>query len=632
MPYGTPEPSDAAEYTATFSRPAGPLSFTFNADPADADTDELFQRLLDLLHAEESLTSSDDACKRQGTVTHITPTPTEWTPPPAVTVGSLPVGKATYPVPTEGQVLFVSPTGNNGYGGTQSRPKRTLQAAINTAANGAVIVLRAGSYHESLNISKSITVQAYPGEAVWLDGSSSYTAWSGSGPWTSTLGPQWVPMSTSGYPLTTYPQGNLPEQVWIDGIALRQIADGALPTIGQFSVNRTAHTVTIGSSPVGKDVRVADLNTALTVSAPVRFYGIGIRRYSPLVHEGLSALIYFGGTSQGSVVENCVLQDSHGVALNTARPITVRDITVQDCGAAGMQITTADGFVMERFVIRRCNRNLWKAQPITAGIKVTRTQGLLIRDGIVSDIPDAMGIWLDVSVTKSIVLNVAVDGASSMSAPQMQLGLHSELSDGGLYDGVQHRSWFVNCRVRNTKAAIKLLDAGWTNIANCKFEAYSQVGVYLQQDERRNTAGNNLDPKVVPWIGRGTGLLNNDIAQGGLQVIAYHDPARGVPVLLGWDFFDRIAGNWFRPSPPGSLIQLGKADGQRTSFNSLDALASSTVATGARGGKLGTNHQGLTAPDPDIAEELPAEITKLLGVPGELKRVGPFLLDPVARF
>src|SRR5690606_32889708 len=508
-----------------------------------------------------------------------------WIAPAPVKVGSVPVGDASYGVPDSGQVIFVSPSGSNSAAGTISAPKQTLAGALSAASSGAVIVMREGLYHESLNVTKAVTIQAYPGEEVWLDGSTQYTSWSGSGPYTATLGPNWSPISTTGFPLTTDPYGNLPEQVWIDGVAQKQIADGATPSAGQFSVNRSAHTITLGTSPSGKEVRVADLNNALTVSAQVRLYGIGFRRYSPVEQEGLSALVYFGGTSQGAIVENCVFQDSGMVGVNTARAITLRNITVQDCGNTGVQVTRADGFRMERFVIRRCNRGLWRAQPHTAGIKVTRTEGLVVKDGLISDVPGAMGLWLDVSVTRSYVLNVSVDGATAMAgAPVMELGLHSELSDGGFYNGVQHRSWYVNCRVKNTKHAVKFLDAGYTTIANCKVESYASVGIYLQQDARRipggryegiNTQSGYLgDPYVVPWVGFGTGVLNNDIGAGSstLQLIAYHDPPQGTPILLGWDFIDLIDGNWFRPAPPGSVVQLGRAGGTRQSFNSPSAL------------------------------------------------------------
>lgn len=559
-----------------------------------------------------------------------------WITPPPVTAGSVPVGTANYGIPDTGVVLFVSPSGNNANAGTEASPKLTLSGAISAASTSfgmPTIVMRAGSYHETITVSKSVTIQAYPGEAVWLDGSSTYSSWTGSGPWTSALGPNWSPLDASRFTLTTDPYGNLPEQVWIDGVVQKQIADGSTPAAGEFSVNRTANTVTIGTSPVGKSVRVSDLNYAMILSVPVEVYGIGIRRYSPVEHEGLSSMLYFGGTSQGSIIENCVLQESFYTALNTARAITLRNITVQDCGNSGIQVTTANGFVMERSVIRRINRSLWKGQPHTAGIKITRTEGLLVKDCIIADTPNVIGFWLDVSVTKSVVINLDIDGATVMAGAGGDLGIHSELSDGGNYDGVQHKSWYVNCRVRNVKFGIKFLAAGWTNIANCEFTAYSSVGVYLQQDQRQNTGQpGNLDPDVVPWIGYGTGLLNTVIGQGGLQVIAYHDPATGDPILLGWDFFDRIAGNWFRPAPPGSMVQLGKADGFRNSYNTLAALAASPSTVGVRGSKLGTNHQGTTAPSDSIADELPPEIATIMGIPSGLKRVGPILPAPVASF
>src|SRR5690606_18143080 len=133
-----------------------------------------------------------------------------WIAPAPVKVGSVPVGDASYGVPDSGQVIFVSPSGSNSAAGTISAPKQTLAGALSAASSGAVIVMREGLYHESLNVTKAVTIQAYPGEEVWLDGSTQYTSWSGSGPYTATLGPNWSPISTTGFPLTTDPYGNLP--------------------------------------------------------------------------------------------------------------------------------------------------------------------------------------------------------------------------------------------------------------------------------------------------------------------------------------------------------------------------------------------------------------------------------------
>src|SRR5690606_41748062 len=86
------------------------------------------------------------------------------------------------------------------------------------------------------------------------------------------------------------------------------------------------------------------------------------------------------------------------------------------------------------------------------------------------------------------------------------------------------------------------------------------------------------------------------------------------------------------PAPPGSMVQLGRADGTRQSFNSPSALSATPTTVGTRGTKLGTNHQGTSAPPDSFAVELPEEITSMLGVPRGLKRVGPILPAPVATF
>lgn len=564
--------------------------------------------------------------------------PAGWVAPPAITAGSLPVGSASYGVPDTGQVLFVSPSGSDAAAGTVSAPKATLAGAIAAASTSfgdtPVIVMRAGTYHESITITKRLTIQAYPGEAVWLDGSTVYSSWTGSGPWTAPLGPNWDPIDSSRYPYND-PAANLPEQVWVDGVALSQIADGGAPAVGQFSVNRTSNTITIGTNPAGKSVRVADLNHALVFAARCSVYGIGFRRCSPLEVEGISALVYFGGTAQGSILENCVFQESGMHGISTARQITLRNITVQDCNQSGIQATTANGIRIERFVVRRCNRGLWKFQPITAGIKITKTDQSLVMHGRIYDVPNGAGLWWDTYCPRLTAVGVYVDGATAVpGGAQMDVGIHPEGVDGGKFNGVQYTGWIVNCHTKNTRNGVKILDAGWITVANSKVELYSLCGFYLQQDDRRND-GSKADEGTVeqsPWLTLNNSLLNNDIGQGGLQVIAYQDPVNWTPAQLGWDAFLKIEGNWFRPAPPGSMVQLGRADGTRASYNTLAALAASPTTVGVRGSKLGVNHQGTTAPSDSIAVELPEDIAALLGIPRGLQRVGPFLPDPVDSF
>lgn len=557
-----------------------------------------------------------------------------WTPPPPVVAGSLEVGAATYPVPASGAV-FVAPGGNDMNVGTLAAPKRTLAGAISVAPSGSTIVLRAGEYHEEVTTpsTKVLTIQAYPGEAVWFDGSRVYQTWSGTGPWAAPT-VNWSPISSSNYPQVGDGLANLPEQVWINDVPQTQIADGTTPGPGQFSVNRATDILTIGTNPAGKTVRVAEKRVWMVATGRTHLRGFGVRRYSPSAVESVaSSMIYLAGSAHDSTMENMVFRESGMHAMSIVRPVALVKITVEECGNSGIQMTTASGSVVSEFVIRNCNRGGWHPQPVTAGIKVTRTDDILIQNGIVEDIHDAIGVWFDVSNTRFIVANVSVN--------RTQVALESELSGGGFYDGVQHHSWFVNCHTSGSQDwAIKVMDSDYVTVANCDLDA-ARVSINVQQDHRDNTGTpGNLTFDIVPWVTVHNRLWNNRvIGQPSVaSLIAYHDPATAVrdpdggvdSVLLGWHFFDEIAGNWFPTAPPGSMVQLGKVDGYRNSYNTW-ALAWNSPASvgGPPGSKLGTNHQGSTTPADTIAVPLPDDIADLLGIPRGHQQVGAILPAPV---
>ena len=205
-------------------------------------------------------------------------------PPPRTAGGSTAagavVGNAKYPVPAG--AIVVSTTGNDAAPGTAASPLRTLGRAVAKAPVGATIVLRAGSYHESVVIEKQLTIQAWP-RGVWLDGSSPVTGWMAYGSrwvrsgWTTQLDAS--PTYTRGAPDGTapgwrfvnpdHPMAAHPDQVWIDGVEQRQV--GALGKVipGTFFHDETGDQLWLGSNPTAKQVRASDLVGALHVRAAV---------------------------------------------------------------------------------------------------------------------------------------------------------------------------------------------------------------------------------------------------------------------------------------------------------------------------------------------------------------------------
>ncbi|MDQ3641840.1 MAG: DUF1565 domain-containing protein, partial [Actinomycetota bacterium] len=154
-------------------------------------------------------------------------------------VGALAVGTTAYAVPTGAK--FVSPSGSDANPGTESAPWRTLTHAVKTASSGSTIVMRAGTYREGVQFyAKTLTIQSYPKETVWMSGSDVVTGWVSDGSawrkdgWTATFDRTDYTgvMVDPAYPLAAWP-----DMAFIDGAARRQVASRAEVVPGTFFVD-----------------------------------------------------------------------------------------------------------------------------------------------------------------------------------------------------------------------------------------------------------------------------------------------------------------------------------------------------------------------------------------------------------
>ena len=121
-------------------------------------------------------------------------------PPPAGRcadpAGAATVGTTEYPVPAD--AVYVSPSGSNSGPGTVDAPLRTVAQAVDAAAERRHRGAPRGTYNENVTIPKGkrLTLQSYPREAVWFDGSREVTGWAADGSawrvsgWTRAVRPQ----------------------------------------------------------------------------------------------------------------------------------------------------------------------------------------------------------------------------------------------------------------------------------------------------------------------------------------------------------------------------------------------------------------------------------------------------------
>lgn len=358
---------------------------------------------------------------------------------PTANAGSLPVGDASYAVPSG--ALYVATTGNDTSGtGTSSAPYRTLSKAVTSAIAGDTIVVRAGTYHEgnsnyatAIGIAvykNNLTIQNYPGEAVWFDGSSVQTGWTQSGSqWYITWTKQFdhSPTATSGADDGTaagwkwindnYPCAPFPEQVFVDGTPLTQVGSLAECTAGTFFVDGTTNSskiftptqLYIGTDPSGKTVNVSDLHNFLNLAGTytgLTVRGIGIRRYANALPQ--YAVLRFDGNNNnaGAVLENVVIEDCSGISFtsNQCHNNTISHVTVRRAGYRAMGGYRSDNLVFDNVLIEYTNTENFNSSPDTGCIKVTQSQHVTLRNSILRD-SRCKGMWFDMSVYDMQVYN-----------------------------------------------------------------------------------------------------------------------------------------------------------------------------------------------------------------------------------
>lgn len=357
---------------------------------------------------------------------------------PTADAGALPIGTASYTPPAD--AIYVATSGNDTTGtGAIGTPFRTLARALSAAVAGKTIVLRSGVYHEGgsnhasatgVSVYKNnITIQNYPGEPVWFDGSSVQTGWTQSGstwsiPWTKTF--DHSPTSTSGASDTggtgwqwinpNYPCAPFPEQVFIDDTPLTQVGSLAECTTGKFFVQGsetskifTPTTLYIGSDPTGKVVNVTDMHVFLNLGSGytgLTFRGIGVRRYGNALPQ--YGVFRFDGNNNvsNSLVENVVFEDMATLAAtsNNCHGNTFRKVTFRRIGYRATGGYRSDNLTFDRILIEYCNTENFNSSPDSGCVKVTQSQHVTLNNSILRD-SKCKGMWFDMSVYDMKVYN-----------------------------------------------------------------------------------------------------------------------------------------------------------------------------------------------------------------------------------
>jgi hypothetical protein len=426
--------------------------------------------------------------------------------------GAVAVGRARYPIPLG--AIFVSPSGRDTSNGSAAHPLATVARAAAIAKAGGTIVLRAGTYHQSVALpgNKPLTVQSYPGEAVWFDGSSTVSGWVKSGNawvrsgWTTNF--DHSATFTKGAPDGTAanwsfvnaknPMAAYPDQVWINGVALAQVGSVGQVREGTFYVDNSSKRLIVGSNPSGQTVQASTLTTALTVtSSHTTLRGFGVRRYATSVYMMGTIRVF----APNATLDNLEITDNaaEGVAVDAVNG-TLSHITSIRNGLLGIQGNYADGLKASGVYSASNNTQHFNIAPVSGGMKVTRSRNISVLDSRIES-NDGPGLWFYESC-----FNVTVAGNDVIS--NSADGIRGEISDTMLISG--------NLISKNGGAGVRLANTGHSQVINNSFSINNR-NVNITQDRRRQSdlanAGHDPRQKLpdssVPWLSGFTTVKSN---------------------------------------------------------------------------------------------------------------------------
>lgn len=593
-------------------------------------------------------------------------------PPSAIPeeAGAYPLGSTAYTIPADGRpVYYIDPlNGSNANSGSINSPKQSMSSVISafkasgSAAAPLTLVLR-GGVHEDGGIQPGdgyyITVQAYPGEQVWIDGSLAFSSsWTnnGNGTWTTAYNAPQIPDIGVDI-LQGDPYAHYPDMLFIDGVQLQQIQDSTTPTSGTFSVNRGANTVTIAANPSGKQIRYATHDFLFFSGSQINLYGVGVRRYR-CINGATNTGLYYGGTSENTVLENCIFTEMGRFGVNlTKANCRVTHCTFTHLGQTAIGGNSCHYLIIENSYFNHMNEGRWQPQPQIAAIKLARARGTIARHNIFRDAGGGNNLWYDVYCTDVIAYDNDIDGLSSGPNGYDDTGILYEESDGGYYNGTQGTSLLVGNTVINCRKSLAVVAAGNVIVANNTVHAAWQQSINAQailvlQDR-------DIHPPAIasfcPRWAADVQVLNNRIQPmlSGWQLLAfdsqgqiprqnainagYGTPSQGQQV--GGLMLSRVEGNWFAPATGSSnsgtiMATIGKADGVRKNVNTPSALATPDSTYGITT-NIGTNYQSASEPtsttDHQTGMPITAEVAALLQLATGTRYVGnPFPAPVIA--
>lgn len=408
------------------------------------------------------------------------------------------IADTAYPVPSG--AIFVALNGDDTHAGTKAAPLRTVSRAIAIAHSGDTVVIRGGTYRESLpEIAKRLTIQPWPHEKVWLKGSRVVTGWAARGSLWLKEGWTHAFCADCFHPDNidpAFPNAGLPAQLFIDGMPLTEVSSRSAVKAGTFFIDGAAERLFIGSDPSGRTVEATVHGTAFVITgggAGTVVRGLGFAHYSPVAEPGLGGMVK--GDAKGLTFENNTFAWSAVKGLSIYKPdATVRGNVFAFNGMMGLEAWQATGLAVtgNRFAFNNRERFV-QSGPVSeaAGAKITVTRDPVITDNRFEN-NFATGLWLDINVSDATVTRNIVEG-------NLRHGIFYEISANAIIAS--------NIVVDNRVSGIALADASGVKVYNNTLVGNS-IAFIVQDDSRVNDDREEIR-RGNSWVSVGNIFSNN---------------------------------------------------------------------------------------------------------------------------
>lgn len=492
-----------------------------------------------------------------------------------------------YPIPDG--AIFVSPSGNDSAAGTEAQPLRTLGAAVSRVAAGGTIVLRGGVYREGLGgINKRITVQPYPYEDVQLKGSDVITAWTADGDdWRAT---NWTsPFCQDCFPDDAInperPEAGLPDQVFRNGVPLRQVSDRPEVVPGTFYVDPDTKALYVGDNPAGATIEASSRWRAMLLNPSAAgsvIRGLTFTEYAPHWNEDQLAVLIVNAPN--SVIENNVFTRSAGRSLGVFNTgVTVIGNQVVDNGGAGANFNRAHDVVVRGNTFSRNNTAGFavatcKAVCTIAGLKMAHTANPTVEDNIFAD-NDGTGYWCDLGCTNGVIRRNTV----------------TNNTNNGIYWEVSSRATISDNEITGNGRGIKIAGSDHVTISGNRLTGNAiQFGIY--DDERSPSSDSYSASLGLTWNTTNT-VITDNTASGTSATNRLMETNRTAQINAT-QMIERATGNLVS----GNQTILWCPSSSCTTYSTIAAFA---AATGIPFGSVGTSDPTNRLTDPGFEANPP---------------------------